>query len=83
MKLIKRIYHWEFIDLDKVLVNQEIQPKHPIIIIEGQLVALETPAKSQKKTTGINDILSRVQAFSRFMAVLLAADATHNKQGSS
>ena len=74
MKLVEKIRRWEFINLAKK--NQETQPEHPTIIIEGQLVALESPVKSQKKTTGINDILSWVQAFSRFMAVLLAADAT-------
>ena len=32
--------------------------------------------RSQRKTTGISDILSRLQAFSRFMAVLLVSDST-------
>ena len=62
----------------KLLVNQETQPEHPTIIIEGQLVALESPVKSQKKTAGINDILSWVQT--RFMAVLLTADATTKEE---
>ncbi len=80
VKLVEKIRCWEFIDLAKLLVNQETQPDHPTIIIDGQLVALESPVKSQKKTAGINDILSWVQAFSRFMAVLLAADATTKEE---
>ena len=42
----QKICRWEFIDLAKLLVNQETQPEHPTLIIEGQLVALESPVKS-------------------------------------
>lgn len=80
VKLVEKIRRWEFIDLAKLLVNQETQPEQPTILIGGQLVALESPVKSQRKATAINDILSWVQAFSRFMAVLLAADSTTKEE---
>ena len=80
VKLVEKIRHWEFIDLAKLLINHETQPEQPTIIIGGQLVTLDSPVKSQKKTTAITDILSWVQAFSRFMAVLLSAEATTKEE---
>lgn len=80
VKLVEKIRRWEFIDLAKLLVNQEAQPDQPTVIIGGQVVGLDSPARSQRRATAINDITSWVQAFSRFMAVLLSAGATTKEE---
>ena len=43
-------------------------------------MVLESQSRSQRKTTAINDILAWCQAFTSFMVVLLAADATTKEQ---
>ena len=43
-------------------------------------MVLESQSRSQRKTKAINDILAWYQTFAKFMAVLLAADATIKEQ---
>ena len=80
VKLVEKIRRWEFIDLAKLLVNQDNQPEESTVVVGGQIMVLESQSRSQRKTTAINDILAWCQAFARFMAVLLAADATTKEQ---
>ena len=80
VKLVEKIRRWEFIDLSKLLVSQDTQPDEPTVVVGGQLVVLDSQMRSQRKTTSISDILSWFQVFSRFMAVLLAAEATTKEE---
>ena len=75
-----KIHQWEFIDLFKLLQNQEAQPEEATIIIEGQLVSVEWATRLQRKITGISDIFSWLQTLSRFMAMLLASDSTTKEE---
>ena len=79
-KLVEKICQWEFIDLSKLLQNQDAQPEEATIILEGRLVLVESATRSQRKATGITDILSWLQAFSRFMAVLLSSNLTTKEE---
>ena len=80
MKLVEKIRQWEFVDLSKLLQNQDSHPEEATIIIDGQLVSVESGTRSQRKATGISDILSWLQAFSRLMAVLLSSDLTSKEE---
>ena len=44
------------------------------------MVSVESATRSQRKTTGISNILSWFLAFSRLMAVLLASDSTTKEE---
>ena len=62
-KLVEKIRRWEFIDLAKLLVNQDNQPEESTVVVGGQIMVLESQSRSQRKTTAINDILAWCQAF--------------------
>ena len=80
MKWVEKMHRWEYIDLSKLLQNQEAQPEEATTIIEGQLVLVESATRSQRKTTGINDILSWLQVFLRSTAVLLVSEFTTKEE---
>ena len=58
VKIVEKICHWEFIDLSKLLVNQDNQPEESTAVVGGQSMVLESQSRSQRKTTAINDILA-------------------------
>ena len=66
--------------MSKLLVNQDDQPEELTVVVGGQIMELKSQSRFQRKITAINDILAWCQAFVRFMAVLLAADATTKEQ---
>ena len=77
---MEKICRLKFIDLAKLLQNQDAQPEEATIILEGRLVSVESATRSQRKASGITDILSWLQAFSRFMAVLLSSNLTTKEE---
>ena len=78
--LIEKIRRWEYIDLAKLLGSQDSTDGVTPVVIQGHLVMMEPNSRGQRKQPSVNDVLSWMQAYSRFMAVLLASEATSKEE---
>ena len=72
-KAVKRIRQWEYVDLANLLISQD----DALSMTENDQ---KTPSRSQGKPPPINDIMTWLTAFSRFMAVVLAVDFTTKEE---
>jgi len=78
-RLIERIRRWEFIDL--ALMLESADQGDPPAASSGCTSPSTPPAKNSRKAPSpIRDLTSWLQAYSRFMAVLLSAPATSKEQ---
>ena len=46
VKIVEKIRRWEFIDLAKLLVNQDNQPEESTVVVGGQIMVLESHSRS-------------------------------------
>ena len=74
--LIEKIRRWEYVDLAKLLGSQDSTEGCTPVVFQGHLVMMESHQRGQRRQPCVNDILSWMQAYSRFMAVLLSAEST-------
>ena len=77
--LIDKIRKWEYVDLAKLLCGEDSLDS-TAVVIQGQLVLMEPHQRGQRKQPVINDLLSWMQAYSRFMAVLLSSGTTSKEE---
>ena len=78
IKLVEKIRRWEFVDLSSLLEENVTQPAELTVNAAGQWILSDSGQR--KKRSHITDILSWIQAFSRFMAVLLSDNNTTKEE---
>ena len=69
---------WEYVDLSKLLGSSDPVPDEASLVIEGQQLRMEVPQRNQRRQ--IKDILTWLEAYSRFMAVMLSAHGTSKEE---
>ena len=72
--MIDKIRNWEYIDLAKILGGEDYS-EGTAVIVNGQLVLMKVHQRGTHKQPIISDLLSWMQAYARFMAVLLSSRA--------
>ena len=77
-KLIEKMRRWEYVDLSKLLGDSDPILDEASVVIEGQQLRMEVPQRNQRRQ--IKDILTWLEAYSRFMAVLLSAHDTSKEE---
>lgn len=75
VKLIEKIRKWEYVDLACLLEDHSAHPISFTLNGVGQWVP-----EQQKKRKQITDIITWIQAYSRYMAVLLSCDTTTKEE---
>ena len=76
-KLVDKIRKWEYIDLSTLL--EDYPSSDQVTLINGQLVVASSSQK-RRESKAISDIVSWLQAFSIFTAVLVSSDATSKEE---
>ena len=79
-KLIEKIRRWEFIDLSKLLSNEPSISDCSAVVINGQLIRIEPYPQSRHGRLAISDIVSWMEAFSEYLAVLVSIEATSKEE---
>ena len=77
--MIDKIRNWEYIDLAKFLAGED-SSEGTAVIFNGQLVLMEAHQRGTRKQPIISDLLSWMQAYARFMAVLLSSGAASKEE---
>ena len=77
-KLIEKIRKWEYIELTSLLDNYS--PPDQMALFNGQLMVVSSSSQRCWQTAIISDILSWLQAFSIYTAILVSADATTKEE---
>ena len=75
VKLIEKIRKWEYVDLVCLLEDHNTHPVSFTLNEAGQWVP-----EQQKRRKLITDIFTWIQAYSRYMAVLLSSDTTTREE---
>jgi len=75
-KLIEKIRQWEFIDLSKLTSNEPSTPERSSVRINGQLMFIESSPHAHHGKHTISDIVTWMEAFSKYLAVLVSTQAT-------
>ena len=75
VKLIEKIRKWEYVDLVCLLEDHNTHLVSFTLNEAGQWVP-----KQQKRRKLITDIFTWIQAYSRYMAVLLSSDTTTREE---
>ena len=73
---------WEYVDLLKLLGGQEMVLEEATVVVDGQKLRMEVAQRGQRWQSVITNIWSWLQAYSRFMAVMLSAEATSKEEAS-
>ena len=73
-KLVEKIRKWEYIDLSSLL--DDYSPPDQMTLFSGQLMVVSSSSQQHRQTVVISDILSWLQTFSIYTAILVSADAT-------
>ena len=79
-KLVEQMRRWEYVDLAKLLGGQEIVPEEATVVVDGQKLLMEVAQRGQRRQSTISNIWSWLQAYSRYMAVMLSADTTSKEE---
>ena len=73
-KLVEQMRRWENVDLAKLLGGQEIVAEEATVVVDGQKLLMEVAQRGQRRQSAISNIRSWLQAYSRYMAVMLSAE---------
>ena len=79
-KLVEKMRRWEYVDLSKLLGGSDPASEEAAMIVEGQIVKLGAPQGGHRKQSSINDIFTWLQAFAKFMAVMLSSSMTSKEE---
>ena len=78
-KLVEKIRKWEYVDLASLLDVHDHSTADQVAILNGQLTVVN--ATSQRRCQkNISDILTWLQAFAIFTAILVSSDATTKEE---
>ena len=79
-KVVERIRQWEFVELANLLITQDIKSDKYSFVVDSDQLGYRAPSRSQGKLPVIDNILTWLTAFSRFMAVILLTEATSKEE---
>ena len=79
-KLIEKIQRWELIDLSRLLSIEPSILDCSVVVINGQLIRIEPYPQSRHSKLAISDIVSWMEAFSKYLAVLVSTEATSKEE---
>ena len=77
-KLVEKIKQWEYIDLATLLDDHPTSDQGPLL--NGQLTVVSSNSQRRRQAKAISDILTWLQAFSIFTAVLVSSDSTTKEE---
>ena len=72
-KIIEKIQQWELIDLSKLILDESSMPKCLSVLINAN------PHANHGKHT-ISDVVSWMEAFSKYLVVLVSMEVTSRKE---
>lgn len=75
-KVLEKIQRWEYIELATLLDGATYDTGNVTLCHNGDLLVLEASDRVQSKKKTITDIVTWLQAYTRFMAALVSADST-------
>ena len=76
-RLVEKIRKWEYVNLGDLLKDHSSSEQ--FVVVNGQVVPIQSGQKPQSPKT-ITDILSWLQAFSVFSAILLSSAETSKEE---
>ena len=79
-KLVEQMRRWEYVDLAKLLGGQEIVAEEATVVVDGQKLLMEVAQRGQRRQSAISNIWPWLQAYSRYMAVMLSAETTSKEE---
>ena len=79
-KLVEQMRRWEYVDLAKLLGGQEIVAEEATVVVDGQKLLMEVAQRGQWRQSAISNIWSWLQAYSRYMAVVLSAETMSKEE---
>ena len=79
-KLVEQIRRWEYVDLAKLLRGQEMVPEEATVVVDGQKLLMEVAQRGQRRQSAISNIWGWLQAYFRYIAVMLSAETTSKEE---
>ena len=79
-KAVERIRQWEFVELANLLITQDIKSDEYFFIVDSDQPGYRAPSRGQGKLPVIDNIMTWLTAFSRFMAVILSTEAISKEE---
>ena len=79
-KVVERIRQWEFVELANLLITQDIKSDEYFFVVDSDQPGYRAPSRGQGKLPVIDNIMTWLAAFSRFMAVILLTEATSKEE---
>ena len=80
VKMVERIHRWEFVELANLLITQDSKLDEAPFVVDSEQLGFKAPSQAQGRHPIINNIMIWFVAFSRFMAVILTAEATSKEE---
>jgi len=78
-KLVKKIRRWEYINLSKLITVDTNDHVTSTMVINGQVVTVEPIPQAHRRHSQL-DVISWMEAYSKFLAVLVAAETTSHEE---
>ena len=78
--MLEKIQRWEYINLFTLLDGASYETPNVTVRHDGQLLVLETSDRAKSNRRLITDITMWLQAYTRFMTALVAADTTTKQE---
>ena len=79
-KVVERIRRWEFVELANLLITQDIKSDEYSFVVDSDQPGYRAPSRGQGKLPVIDNIMTFLTAFSRFMTVILSTEATSKEE---
>ena len=77
-KLVDKIKKWEYIDLATLL--DDYSTSDQVALLNGQLTVASSNSQRRRQANAISDVLTWLQAFSIFTAILVSSDSTTKEE---
>lgn len=78
-KLVEKIRRWEYIDLSKLITEDTNDHVTSTMVINGQVVTVEPIPQAHRRHSQL-DIITWMEAYSKFLAVLVAVETTSREE---
>ena len=73
-KVVEKIRKWEYVDLSTLL--DDYSSPDQVTLINGQLAVVSSTSQKRRQAKAISDIVSWLQVFSIFTAILVSSETT-------
>ena len=78
-KMVEKIRRWEYTDLSKLITDNNDNQVNSTMVINGQVVAVEPIPRPHRRPAQL-DIISWMEAYSKFLVVLVWVDTTSQQE---